>query len=364
MLHGRYGRSNMTLRYTQSHSEQSRTMKVLVTGSEGYIGTNLVQVLLKKGYEITGLDTGFYMDGHLYDDEREEYPFIRKDIRQVAEDDLRGFDVIVHLAELSNDPVGQNNPELTYEINHRGTVRIANLAKKVGIKRFIYASSCSVYGASDALADETSATNPLTAYAKSKVLNEAYLLQIADDSFSPVILRFATVFGPSPRMRFDIAVNNLSGLAYTLKEIKMDSDGTPWRPFTHVLDICEAIHCALQAPIDVVHGEIFNVGGLNANYQIKDIAEIIKETIPGCTVTMNPHGADKRNYKVNFDKINTKLPNFKATRDVRKGVQELLAIFQRINMTKELFEANEYTRLKQIKHLLDTKKIDDKFFWL
>ena len=272
------------------------------------------------------------------------------------------FDAFIHLSELSNDPLGENNPALTYEINNKGTERLAVLAKKAGVKRFVYSSSCSVYGASDEIADEQSKTNPLTAYAKCKVLNEQFLIALSDKNFTPVILRNATVFGPSPRMRFDLAVNNLTGLAWTEGKIKMGSDGTPWRPFVHILDVCEAMKAALIAPAKIVNREIFNVGSTTSNYQIKDIAKIISEVSNGCEVTLNPNAADKRNYRVNFDKINSILPGFSAKRTVEEGVKELFGIYKRIGMTKEVFESRLYTRLKQIKHLRGTGKIDEKFF--
>lgn len=338
-------------------------MKVLVTGSEGYIGTVLVQELLKRGFDVTGLDTGYYMEGWLYDIERKEYPFIRKDIRQVVPSDLAGFDAIVHLAELSNDPLGQIDPDLTFAINHKGTERLVKAAKKAGVGRFIYASSCSVYGASDEVRDETSVPNPLTAYAKCKVLNEKLLMREANDSFVPVVLRFATVYGLSPRLRLDLVVNNLVGLAYTTGEIKMDSDGTPWRPFTHVLDITEAVACALVAPLAVVNKETLNVGSDRSNYQIKDIAAIIKKVFPNASVSLNPNGADKRNYKVDFSKITTKLPGFVCTYDVRKGAAELKELFERVGLTKGMFMSRSFTRLKQMQHLRDTNKINESFFW-
>lgn len=338
-------------------------MKVLVTGSEGYIGTVLVQELLKRGFKVTGLDTGYFMEGWFYDIEKKEYPFLKKDIRAVTAEDLKGFEAIVHLAELSNDPLGQIDPELTFAINHKGTARLVAEAKKAGVGRFIYASSCSVYGASDNIADETSPVNPLTVYAKCKILNEGALLSLADYTFSPVLLRNATVFGPSPRLRLDLVVNNLAGLAFTQKKIIMDSDGTPWRPFVHVLDVAEAIMCALVAHKDAVHKQIFNVGNSQANYQINDIARIIQETFPGSEVSLNKNGADKRNYKVNFDKITTSLPGFVCKYDVRKGAAELKEIFERVSLTKEDFASRLYTRLKQMQHLRDTKRINESFFW-
>lgn len=339
-------------------------MKIFITGIEGYIGTRLAGVLVEAGHEVAGLDAGFYAEGHLYDEaEKHTVNIIKKDIRLVEASDLEGFDAVVHLAELSNDPLGENDPELTREINHKGTMRLAEAAKKAGVKRFIYSSSCSVYGASDDVADEDSITQPLTTYAQCKILNEKFLLHMADQDFTPVILRNATVFGPSERMRFDLAVNNLSGVAWTTGEIKMESDGTPWRPFVHILDVCEAIKAALAAPKETVQGQIFNVGSTDSNYQIKEIANIISRELPECKVTFNPNAPDKRNYRVNFDKIASKLPGFSASRSVEDGVRELLAIFKDIKMNKEIFESRLYTRLKQIKHLRELNRIDDKFYF-
>jgi nucleoside-diphosphate-sugar epimerase len=339
-------------------------MKVLLTGIDGYIGTVLGQQLIKSGYDVVGLDTGYYAEAWLYDLPDFKKPnVIIKDIRDIKKEDLEGFDAVVHLAELSNDPVGENDPEITYQINHEGTKNLAKLAKDAGVKRFIYFSSCSVYGASDEVLDEESSLNPLTAYAKSKALNEKYLLSIADENFSPIIFRNATVYGPSPRFRFDLAVNNLSGLAFTTKEIKMDSDGTPWRPFVHILDVCQAVEIALETPLDRIHKQIVNVGDTNSNYQIKDIAEIVRKTFPESTVTLNKNGADKRNYRVNFDKIKKVLPGFSCKYDIAKGAEELREIFTKINLTAEEFQSRDYIRLKQIKYLRENSRIDNSFFW-
>ena len=339
-------------------------MKVLVTGANGYLGFPLTQVLMERGFEVTGLDTNFYRSGWLYNGFLELPSVVTKDIRQVTETDLTGYDAVIHLAELSNDPLGQIDPQITMEINHHGTVNLAQKAKQAGISRFIYYSSCSIYGASDEIATEDSKPNPLTAYAKCKVLNEHALKKEANSHFTPVILRNATAFGSSPRMRFDLVINNLTALAYLTQEITMESDGTPWRPFVHVLDICEAVICALKAPRNTIHSEIFNVGATSGNYQIRDIANIISAVIPKCRITFNPKGADKRNYRVNFDKISSQLPGFSAKRDVLSGVKELVDLFQKINFTKKEFSAKEFTRLKQINYLLNSGKIDSHLQWI
>ena len=340
-------------------------MKVLVTGINGYIGTVLGQELIKAGHEIVGFDTGYYKGAWLYDmPDFKEPKIINKDIREITEKDLLGFDAVAHLAELSNDPLGETDPEITYKVNHKGTIKLAKIAKKAGISRFIYFSSCSVYGASDDVADEATPVNPLTAYAKAKVLNEAALQKLADDNFSPIIFRNATVYGASPRLRFDLVVNNLAGLAYTTKEIKMQSDGTPWRPLVHVLDVCRAVLIALKTPEEQIRNQIVNVGDTNSNYQIKDIAKIIGDTFPGCSVSLNKNGADKRNYRVNFDKIKTVLPGFECKYDVTFGAKELLGIFTKTNLTFKDFESKNYTRIKQIKFLLEDNKINKDFFWI
>jgi nucleoside-diphosphate-sugar epimerase len=339
-------------------------MKLLVTGTEGYIGSLLVKELLQRGHDITGLDTGFYRDGCLYDGVKTPARSIRKDIRHVTEDDVKGFDAVIHLAELSNDPLGQHNPAITYQVNHLGSVGLARKCKQAGVKRFVYSSSCSVYGvASDQSVTEESPTNPQTAYAKCKVLVERDLATIADDDFSPTFLRNATAFGASPRMRFDIVLNNLAGLAWTIKEIKMISDGTPWRPIVHVLDICQAVACALEAPREIVHNQIFNVGDNAQNYRVREIGEIVAKVFPNCALSFGTNTADNRSYRVNFDKINTRLPGFRCRRDALAGAQELRAVFEKINLTKEMFEFRAYTRLKQLEHLIRTQQIDEELFW-
>ena len=340
-------------------------MKVLVTGTDGYIGVWLAPILLQRGHDVVGLDAGFYRDGWLYDHGMGKFPpSLNKDIRHITQEDLRGFDAVVHLAELSNDPLGQHNPRVTYDINHLGTVALAERCKDVGIQRFIYTSSCSVYGVgSDDYQVEDSATNPQTAYAQCKVLVERDLSQMADDDFSPTFLRNATAYGPSPRMRFDLVVNNLAGLAWTTQEIRMTSDGTPWRPLVHVRDICEAIACCLEAPRDVVHNQIFNVGDNRENYQVKEIAQLVADVFPDCKLTFGSNNGDNRSYRVSFDKIHTKLPGFQCSRNVRIGAAELREMFERIGMSREAFQYRAFTRLNQLKYLIDTQQLDANFYW-
>ena len=341
-------------------------MRVLVTGTEGYIGAVVPPVLLERGHEVVGVDTGFHRAGDLYRDAVPARPWtLAKDIRALTQDDFEGIDAVVHMAELSNDPVGQLNPDITYEINHKGSIHLAELARSAGVERFVYTSSCSVYGvATETTVDEQSETNPQTAYAVCKTLVERDVGAMAGDDFSPTFLRNATAYGASPRMRFDIVLNNLSGLAWTTGQIRMESDGTPWRPFVHIRDIATSIACALEAPREVVHGEIFNVGNSRANYQIREIADIVGSEFPDCSVTLAPGGGpDNRSYRVSFDKINDLLPGFSCAWDAELGARELHQIFERIDMSSDVFEWRGFTRLKQIEYLIRTDQIDSDFFW-
>jgi nucleoside-diphosphate-sugar epimerase len=340
-------------------------MRVLITGSEGYIGTVLGPHLLAHGHEVVGLDAGFHRAGWLYNGVDRAPAWINRDVRRLEVDDLRGFDAVVHLAELSNDPLGELNPEVTFEINHRGSVRLATLARDAGVERFVYMSSCSVYGTADAEpSTETSELQPLTAYAQCKVLVERDVLALAGDGLSPTFLRNATAYGASPRQRFDLVVNNLAGHAWTEKVIRMVSDGRPWRPLVHILDICQAIERVLAAPREVVHGETFNVGSNDQNYQVRSIAEIVSETFPGCRLSVGDSTGDHRNYRVNFDKIHERLSGFECRFDVARGARQLLDVFRAVELTPELFEFRGYTRIKQIQYLLATRQIDDRYFWL
>lgn len=340
-------------------------MKVLVTGTDGYIGTLLAPALSECGHDVTGLDTGFYRDGWLYDGARACSTQIKKDLRHITEDDVRGYEAVVHMAELSNDPLGERDPDITFSINHRASVELARKCKSVGVSRFVYTSSCSVYGVgSDDWKTEESAPNPQTAYATCKVLVERDLLAMADDNFSPTCLRNATAFGPSPRMRFDIVLNNLAGLAWTTREIKMTSDGTPWRPLVHVLDICEAIACVLEAPRDSVHAQIFNVGDTGQNYQVREIAEIVADAFPGCRLTFGKSDGDNRSYRVSFDKIHALLPAFNCRRDAAQGARELHDVFTSIHMSRDIFEFRAFTRLKQLDYLITTRKLDHNLYWM
>jgi nucleoside-diphosphate-sugar epimerase len=342
-------------------------MKILVTGTEGYIGARLAPHLVNHGHDVAGLDTGFYRDGCLYLDplrQRIVPATIYKDLRAITTEDLAGCDAVVHLAELSNDPLGQNQPEVTFKINHEGSLRVARAAQKAGVRRFVYASSCSVYGVGcGEFLDETAQTNPQTAYAQCKVLVERDLRPMASNDFCVVFLRNATAYGPSPRMRFDIVLNDLCALAWTRKKIAMTSDGSPWRPIVHVEDICEAIRCALEAPVEAVNGEIFNVGHNAENYRIREIADIVAQTFPGCEIYTGPPGGDNRSYRVAFDKIHAKLPGFGCRWNARRGADELHRLFKRIELTAETHQFRAFTRLKQLKHLQRTGQIDADLHW-
>ncbi len=342
-------------------------MKILVTGTEGYIGARLAPWLSATGHDVSGLDTGFYRDGCLYLDPvgLASMPSTRfKDLRTVEPADFEGFDAVIHLAELSNDPLGQNRPEITFKINHEGSLRIAKAAQAAGVKRFVYASSCSVYGVGTGdFLDEDSPINPQTAYAQCKSLVERDLKPLAGDRFSVVFLRNATAYGPSPRMRFDIVLNDLCALAWTNKKISMTSDGSPWRPIVHVEDICEAMRCAVEAPADAINGEIFNVGATAENYRIREIAQIVARAFPGCEVSAGPPSQDNRSYRVSFDKIATKLPGFKARWTAQKGAEELQRLFERVELARETYQFRSFTRLKQLQYLQRTRQIDDDLFW-
>ena len=339
-------------------------MRVLVTGNEGYIGSLAAPYLMERGHEVIGVDAGFYKAGWLYNGTELTPRTLNKDIRRISLEDLEGVDAVVHMAELSNDPVGQLAPHITYAINHEGSVRLAKLARAAGIERFVYTSSCSVYGvATEDEVTEESPVNPQTAYAVCKTLVERDVSPLANDDFSPTFLRNATAFGASPRMRFDIVLNNLSGLAWTVGEIRMESDGTPWRPFVHALDIAKAIACTLEAPREVVHNEFFNVGDSRSNYQVRDIAEIVAGVFTGCDVTFAGGGPDNRSYRVCFDKVQDQLPGFSCEWDAESGARALHDVFERIELTEEMFRYRGFTRLKQIEYLLRTGQLDSDFYW-
>jgi len=341
-------------------------MNILVTGNKGYIGTVLTKILLKKNHKVTGLDVGYY-DGCQFSDPDLDIKQIKKDIREVSEEDLKGIDVIMHLAGLSNDHISIFKPEITYDINFKATVRLAKLAKGLGIKKFIFASSCSVYGISgDEPVQEDSPLNPITPYAISKIKAEEALSKIANKDFSPVFLRPSTAYGVSPMLRCDLVVNNLTGWAYTTGKIKIMSDGTPWRPAIHVEDFSEGFLACLEAPIELIHNQAFNLGVNKENYQIKNIGNAIKKNMPHCEIEYTgEHGSDSRTYKVNFDKINTKLKDyFRPTWILEDGVKQLYEAFKYNNLTYEEFIGEKYIRLNRIKNLINKNKLDQNLFWV
>ena len=342
-------------------------MKVFVTGVHGYIGALLAPYLMARGLEVIGLDAGFYRDGWLYSDPQRmpaSPPTLDKDLRAVTAEDLAGCDAVAHLAELSNDPLGQNRPEVTRRINHQGSVGLARAAHKAGIRRFVYVSSCSVYGAgSGEFLDETAPVNPQTAYAECKVLAERDLAAMADDDFCPVFLRNATCYGPSPRMRFDIVLNDLTALAWTTRRIAMTSDGSPWRPLVHVADACEAIYRSLVAPADAVRARVFNVGRTEENYRIREIARIVADEFPGCELSTGPSTGDNRSYRVNFDRIHAELPGFECRHDAREGARQLHAVYRRIGLDEATYKFRAFTRLKQLNYLLASGQLDQDLYW-
>ena len=339
-------------------------MRVLVTGHNGYIGSVMTRVLLDAGHTVVGLDTDYFADCELFQPES-EVESIHKDIRDVEPGDLKGFDAVVHLAALSNDPLGDLDPDLTYDINHRSSVELARMARDAGVSRFLYSSSCSMYGAgSGGFLDEDAPFNPLTPYAVSKVRTEEDLEKLADRGFSPVYMRNATAYGVSSRLRADIVLNNLVCWAYATGEVRIISDGMAWRPIVHIADIAGAFAAALVAARDAVHNQAFNVGVNGENYRVRQLAEIVEETVPGCRVTYSGEGAaDQRSYRVDFTKLARSLPGFRPRWNARLGAEELHSEFKRVGLRQEDFQGRRYVRLNQLKHLLSTGRIGADLRW-
>jgi len=334
-------------------------MKVLVTGHLGYIGTVMVPMLLSGGYEVVGLDSDLYRDC-TFGDDPVDVPTMCKDIRDVEINDLTDIDAVCHLAGLSNDPLGDFNPKLTYAINHKASVRLAELAKKAGVRRFVFSSSCSCYGAAgDDMLTEESPFNPVTPYGKSKVWTERDVSPMADNDFSPVFLRNATAYGVSPRLRFDLVLNNIAAWAFTTGKIFMKSDGSPWRPIVHIRDIALAFMTVLAAPRELIHNQAFNVGLTRDNLQIREIAEIVGKTIPDCEIQFAEGASpDKRNYRVNCDRLPEMLPAFKPKWDARRGTRELYEAYKKYGITLDDFEGPRYQRIGHIHKLLDEGVLD------
>jgi nucleoside-diphosphate-sugar epimerase len=340
-------------------------MKIILTGHKGYIGAVAGSVLCAAGHEVVGLDTDLFA-GCEFGEAFEAIPEIRKDLRAVNKSDLDGFDAVVHLAALSNDPLGNLNASLTYDINHHASVRLAELAKQAGVRRFIFSSSCSTYGAAgDHFLHENAQLSPVTPYAESKVYVERAVAKLADDRFSPTFMRNATAYGASPRLRLDIVLNDFVAAAYATGRVFIKSDGTPWRPIVHVRDIIAAMVSVLEAPRDAIHNETFNVGQTEENYRISQLADIVAETVPGCRIEYAAGGGpDKRCYRVSCEKIRRVLPSFRPQWTARKGAQELLDAYRAAGLSSADLENGRYTRIRHIERLINTGRLDRSLRWM
>ncbi len=339
-------------------------MNVLLTGHKGYIGSVMTPLLLDAGHTVHGLDADLFEGCSFDEDGMTTIPETRKDLRDVQQSDVEGFDVVIHLANLSNDPLGNLDPDLTYAINHRATVRLAELARDAGVGRFVFSSSCSLYGAAgqDRVTEEAD-FNPVTPYGTAKVLAERDIRPLASESFSPIFMRNGTVYGISPRLRFDLVVNNLTAWAVATGQIRMKSDGSPWRPLVHVEDVCTAFLAALEAPREAIHNEAFNVGSTSENYQVRDVATIVGEVVPDCAVSFADGASpDSRSYRVAFEKITERL-GWSPKWTVRDGAEQVYEVLRGLKLAPEVFEGERYSRIEHLKVLLADGRVSPDLRW-
>lgn len=342
----------------------SKMKKILLTGADGYIGATLGPMLTKQGYQVTGLDN-FYFEDQTLGNHQPSYKIIKKDVRQIENSDLDGFDVVIHLAALSNDPLGKINPELTQDINFQASLNLAKKAKKQGVKKFIFSSSCSIYGiGEEEVVNENSPINPLTAYAKSKIKTETELIKLSDDSFCVGLLRNSTVYGYSPKFRNDLVVNNLTTTGYFTGEIQIKSDGTPWRPLIDVRDLSQIFIEFVKADPKLINAEIFNIGFNQNNFQVKDVGDAVQTVLPNCKIVYTgEHGSDSRSYKVNFDKLHTAFPHLHLNWPLTKSIQDLVDHIKNSSYSLQDFQNNKFVRLDSFQKLIKEHKLNQNLEW-